>query len=104
MSLHWALVEVRWVRVASSAAACYRVGELGVDCLRAFALLSISAHLSQIEWENMLFRSTAARMPGGGTSQVSSIRTRPHQAQAGRIWPASNAVHMRENVSIMLRS
>ena len=91
-------------RVASSAAACYRVGELGLDCLRALALLSISAHPSQIEWENMFRWSIAARMPGEGTSQVSSIRTRPHHAQAGRIWPASNAFHTRENVSIMLSS
>jgi hypothetical protein len=90
------------VRVCLSAPrACYRVGEPVLGCWRALAPLSISAHPSQIEWENMFRWSIAARMSGEGRSQVSSIRTRPHQAQAGSIRPASNSVQMRENVSLI---
>ena len=58
------------------------------------------AQRSQIECESMCRWSTAASAAGDGINQMSSIRTRPHQAQAGRIWPASNAVQMRKNVSL----
>src|SRR5579862_974430 len=45
--------------------------------------------------------SIVARAAGGGTCQVSSMRTRPHQAQAGRVSHASNAVQIREKASVV---
>lgn len=53
-----------------------------------------------MEWENVYRESTAARAAAGGTTHASSIRTRPHQAHVAMIWPSSNAVQMRENVSL----
>jgi len=58
-----------------------------------------SAHPLQIECENVSRASIAATTASGGWNQSPSSWTRPHQAHAITVSPASNAAQTREKTS-----